>query len=346
VNDFWPAWELEAGNDDSWVSRGAAIVNVEGPNGAVLSTYSAQFRLAAGSIGWVVPDRFYEGQVISGKGSRVEHISLQVDPVRWESSDGSPSDYEDVQISLARHEVGSQVDVSLHPDYPRHSLAVTVSNASDFAMKDVFLFGLILDRNGRPVDIVATPARHSIGFGETETLTAISTSWTGRCIGARDPHAMYEVHYWIDFETYSGQHASRHAKYSGEAWDYEKAWEAVKLEYLGLECDGDDNIAVVRATNEGNYPLSIVLSVQINTDVSRWSRDPNHGWWSTDDNPVWLEPDSPVILRYLVGEGTGAVGGDWPTDCDPSKVIGYRLDIRSIDGVEYSRTKELRKPQP
>jgi hypothetical protein len=311
-----------------------------------LSTYSAQFRLAAGSIGWVVPDRFYEGQVISGKGSRVEHISLQVDPVHWESSDGSPSDYEDVQISLVRHEVGSQIDLSLHPDYPRHSLAVTVSNASDFAMKDVLLFGLILDSNGMPVDIVATPARYSIGFGETKTLTAISTSWAGRCIGAKDPQAMYEVHYWVDFETYSGQHASRYAKYSGEAWDYEKAWDAVRLEYLGLECDGDDNIAVVRATNEGNYPLSVVMYVAVYTDVSRWSRDPLHGWWSTDDTPVWLEPNSPMTLRYLVGGPLGRVGGDAPPGCDPSTVIGHRLTIESIDGVEYDRTKELREPQP
>jgi len=334
AGDFWPAWIVEVDGRDYWVSHGNGDVIVQGPSGAVLNTVSATFVLAADRVGFVVPDSFLQVRTVGGKGSKVERVSLELDKIQWKPSDGSPNQYDQVQATFVEHEVGAG-------EYPRHSIEVMVHNGSDFAMNAAYLFGLIIDSDGEPVDIVwSGNQRQSIPFGETATLIARSTSSSGRCIGPRDPTAYYEVHYWIDFKTYSGELTTIYAVEKGEAWDYSKVWAEIDIEYIRAECDGDNNIAIIQLTNNGDSPHSVVPGVTVYADVSHWSRD--YGWWNNDKTPIVVEPHSSKTVRYLLN---GHISGDVPPGCVTSKIFGYSLRIDWIDGVDYEhRVKKTTQP--
>ena len=210
-------------------------------------------------------------------------------------------------------------------------------------MDDVSCFGLVLNSDGEPVDIVYTERVESIPFGGSTVLIATSTSQTGRCIVAKDPTTYYEIHYWVDFRTYSGELATRYAVERGKAWDYEDVWEQVAIEYIGVECEADDHIVIVQLANTDDSPHSIVPGVKVYADDSMWSRE--HGWWSTDENPVELEPHSTATLRYLVGGRMGHIGGEPPPPCGTVDVIGHCLWIKSIDGVDYDMVKKTTHPE-
>jgi hypothetical protein len=213
AGDFVAAWAVKVNSQNYWVPHGGGTVLVQAPNGTVVNTVTARFGLSADQIGWVVPETFRQRAAIGGMGSKIERVSLELDEIQWEPSDGSPAQYDQVQLTFLQH----QVDVG---EYPRHMIVVSVYNGSDFGMQDVSLFGVILDGDGDPVDIVYSGFSDEvelIPFGSTTTLVATSTSRTGRCVGPKDPNDNYEVHYWVDFEGYSEEWITLYTVEKGKA---------------------------------------------------------------------------------------------------------------------------------
>ena len=84
---------------------------------------------------------------IRSAGWYLRHLDSVLLLEEWVQTDGSPAQYDQVQLTFLQH----QVDVG---EYPRHMIVVSVYNGSDFGMQDVSLFGVILDGDGDPVDIV------------------------------------------------------------------------------------------------------------------------------------------------------------------------------------------------
>lgn len=268
AGDFWAAWEVKVNSQNYWVSSGDGTVLVQAPNGAVVNTVPARFGLAADQIGWVVPRTFSEGNAIEGKGSKVEIVSLELGGIQWEPSDGSPAQYDQVQLTFLQHQVSAG-------EYPRHWVTVNIYNGSEFAMNTVSLFGLILDGNGDPVDIVFSDRVDLVPFGSTTTLVATSTSPTGRCIGPKDLNDYYEVHYWVDFLTYSEELVTLYAVEKGEAWNYEKAvtkiletLEATILDLSMEEVEGERTAIVkYQVTNHNSIAHTVAVEIEVTAHI-------------------------------------------------------------------------------
>lgn len=180
---------------NQWVSQGAGSITVSGTDGTTLGTGRVAFGLAAGQVGWVIPN----DASVSGNGSRIGTSDLNIGSLAWAPARG-PAQYDGkVEIELSGH-TSKPSEYEAAQDRYIHEIAVEIRNGSDLQMRRATLFGIILDSAGNTVGITNYSTRQDINFGQNATFEVRSIG-RGLCSGQRDVGDTYEIRYWVDFRT-------------------------------------------------------------------------------------------------------------------------------------------------
>lgn len=137
-------------------------------------------------------------------GSAVDRIKIEFLFVDWRPVTADNSQYQfDAEIESQSHYGNNK--------YPQSQFSLKLNNTGPKTIEGLTLFGVLLDQNDKLVDIlVMDPNAYSDLAASNTSVNYVMSSFsqTGRCVGPKPSNTTF--HYWITFESDTGQRITRH----------------------------------------------------------------------------------------------------------------------------------------
>ena len=190
--------------ENAWVNTGVARIVLESVSGEEIGEYYSYFQFGPNEIGWLIPKPNTEGKTMPSSGSAVDRIKIEFLFVDWRPVTADNSQYQfDAEIESQSHYGNNK--------YPQSQFSLKLNNTGPKTIEGLTLFGVLLDQNDKLVDIlVMDPNAYSDLAASNTSVNYVMSSFsqTGRCVGPKPSNTTF--HYWITFESDTGQRITRH----------------------------------------------------------------------------------------------------------------------------------------
>lgn len=163
----------------------------------------------------IIPKKLLEGYPVIGPGIGNTDINISVDTLYTEKDDFNLMEEIDISyISSYPHITFGDIYPDLN--FPMHSLTLKITNESKYELTNPKILGIVYDENEKVVDILnRNSVNGNISSGNSEIITVMSLSETGRCVNQSDAKAPYKIRYWLRY-IYSIDENDKYGSYSDE----------------------------------------------------------------------------------------------------------------------------------
>ena len=207
TQDYLAVWAVR-NTRPQWIHSSDAEAILTDASGQETGRYPVGFALAAGEVGWLMPDENVAGNILRSQNSPLAQMDLVVTGGSWQDPGAQAAEYS-YTLELVLHRLYGS------PAYPQHNLVFKVKNTGKYRMDRINMFGVVQNPDGAAQDFINTKTRISLEPGEEAYIMLWSKSLSGRCVDAIQ-EGEQSAHIWLDFLTEDEQIVT---KYTVETLD-------------------------------------------------------------------------------------------------------------------------------
>lgn len=234
-DELWGGWTVRLDNPNFFLKKGTFQFEARTPSGLLIKTHEITTIILTPGVNDYIPAFIIQPPPVkisaqkpslfsvSGEGSQLGHLTLKMTgPMEWAPVDNSPKEYhwETYPPATGFTDAYASPFASRY-QYPRgarpRSFSILFENKGERAVKELNLFGFLLDDNGELIDILQS-GKYEVGYGQFKELTANSLSDNGQCSRITSKPSSYELLYWVWFRTHTGMPVLKHESIKLASW--------------------------------------------------------------------------------------------------------------------------------